>query len=268
MNTNKKILFFDIDGTLLTPPPFTVPDSTKDALKKAQAAGHLTFINTGRTLAIIPDNIKELGFDGYVCGCGSQIYMHDKLLFTNSMPNELCREIIEVLRKCKIPAFFEQPECILFDGMAPIQSGIVELFKGKFPMEDLSQFDSETARTYTFAKFLISARPESALDTFTEFCKAKNLVYFDHGSGHWEVTPKNCSKATGIQFLLDTLDIPLENSYAFGDSNNDLPMLKYAGTSIAMGNAMKEILPFCTYQTTDICEDGIYNAMAHLGLLG
>ena len=68
---------------------------------------------------------------------------------------------------------------------------------------------------------------------------------------------KDTSKATGIQFLLDYFNLPLENSYAFGDSNNDLPMLKYAGNSIAMGNAMKEILPFCTYQTTDIEDNGI-----------
>ena len=44
---DKKILFFDIDGTLLTPPPFSIPESTVKGLKKAQEQGHLTFINSG-----------------------------------------------------------------------------------------------------------------------------------------------------------------------------------------------------------------------------
>lgn len=104
-NTDKKILFFDIDGTLLTPPPFSVPESTVIGLKKAQAQGHLTFVNTGRIYGIIPDNIKALGFDGYVCGCGSQIYLHDELLFLSVLPNKTCREIVQLLRDCRISAF-------------------------------------------------------------------------------------------------------------------------------------------------------------------
>jgi len=64
-------------------------------LKEAHANGHLIFINSGRIYAMIPSIIKEMGFDGYVCGCGSQIYMNDKLLFSSMIPNDLCRETIE-----------------------------------------------------------------------------------------------------------------------------------------------------------------------------
>ena len=76
MENNRKLLFFDIDKTLLTPYPWTVPDSAKQALKEARYNGHLLFINSGRTYTMIPEIIKEMGFDGYVCGCGSQIYMN------------------------------------------------------------------------------------------------------------------------------------------------------------------------------------------------
>ena len=44
-------------------------------------------------------------------------------------------------------------------------------------------------------------------------------------------------------------------------------MLRYAGTSIAMGNSNPKILPFCTWQTTDILEDGIARALEHFGLI-
>ena len=79
MENNRKLLFFDIDKTLLTPYPWTVPDSAKQALKEARYNGHLLFINSGRTYTMIPEIIKEMGFDGYVCGCGSQIYMNEEL---------------------------------------------------------------------------------------------------------------------------------------------------------------------------------------------
>ena len=50
---NKKILFFDIDGTLISETSGEIPESTKTALKKAQENGHITIINTGRTRALI-----------------------------------------------------------------------------------------------------------------------------------------------------------------------------------------------------------------------
>ena len=61
---DKKILFFDIDGTLLTPHPFKVPESTSRALTKAHENGHLLFINTGRTKVMMPSALSELHFDG------------------------------------------------------------------------------------------------------------------------------------------------------------------------------------------------------------
>ena len=99
MENNRKLLFFDIDKTLLTPYPWTVPDSAKQALKEARYNGHLLFINSGRTYTMIPEIIKEMGFDGYVCGCGSQIYMNEELLFSSSIPNPLCRKTTELLRE-------------------------------------------------------------------------------------------------------------------------------------------------------------------------
>ena len=71
MQNNRKLLFFDIDKTLLTPYPWAVPASARIALKKAHDNGHLLFVNSGRTYAMIPEIIRKIGFDGYVCGCGS-----------------------------------------------------------------------------------------------------------------------------------------------------------------------------------------------------
>ena len=84
MQNNRKLLFFDIDKTLLTPYPWAVPASARIALKKAHDNGHLLFVNSGRTYAMIPEIIRKIGFDGYVCGCGSQIYMNGELLFSSS----------------------------------------------------------------------------------------------------------------------------------------------------------------------------------------
>ena len=53
MNTERKLIFFDIDGTIVTEARDgrIIPDSTRTALRKLQQNGHLCFINTGRALA-------------------------------------------------------------------------------------------------------------------------------------------------------------------------------------------------------------------------
>ncbi len=262
--TNRKILFFDIDGTLLTPPPFSIPESTIKGLKEAQKQGHLTFINSGRTHFLIPENIRALGFDGYICGCGTQIYLHNQLIFEETIPHDICIETVNCLRKCKIGAIFEQPVGLLMDSAAPAQCSLTKNFIGKVPLKDIASFHENDP--YTFDKFLIEIFEDSDLETFKSFSKDKYMI-FQHKPNIYEVTRNDLSKATGIGFLLEHFQLPLENSYAFGDSSNDLPMLRYAGNSIAMGNASRDILPFCTYQTKDILDDGIYHALEYFNLI-
>lgn len=62
--------------------PFQGSESTSRALTKAHENGHLLFINTGRTKVMMPSALSELHFDGYIYGCGTHIYMDNKLLFS------------------------------------------------------------------------------------------------------------------------------------------------------------------------------------------
>ena len=82
-----------------------------------------------------------------------------------------------------------------------------------------------------------------------------------------ECTPKGTSKATGIAWLCDYLGIAKEDTYAIGDSINDLEMLQSVGHGIAMGNGTQVAKDAAEYVTTDIHEDGIYNALKHYGLI-
>lgn len=103
---------------------------------------------------MISSMIKEMDFDGYVCGCGSQIYMNGELLFSSSNPNELCRETVERLRQCQMPAFFERPDKILYDGAAKDLPDAIAQLKVETAVEDLSLYSPEVYHTFTFDKFL------------------------------------------------------------------------------------------------------------------
>ena len=84
----RKALFFDIDGTLLSEETGKVPASARKALEEAMARGHLCFINTGRTRCSLPLEIKAIPFSGYLCGCGTQILYGDEELYSRTIPRE------------------------------------------------------------------------------------------------------------------------------------------------------------------------------------
>ena len=77
----RKIAFFDIDGTLTSERDGSIPDSVVTSIRKARAAGHLMFINTGRCFQNVEPRFRAIGFDGYVCGCGTNIYYKEQELF-------------------------------------------------------------------------------------------------------------------------------------------------------------------------------------------
>ena len=88
-----------------------------------------------------------------------------------------------------------------------------------------------------------------------------------HFNNVYEVVQKGCSKATGIQKVIEHLGMDLSQCYAFGDSINDMEMLKYVPHSVGMGNAVEDVFSVVEYRTTDILENGIENALKHYKLI-
>ena len=94
-------MFFDIDGTLMEDSPsHFVPAGTPEALRRAREAGNLLFVNTGRPVINVDADVRILGFDGYICGCGTYIECGGKELFYATNPPALCRRTAALIREC------------------------------------------------------------------------------------------------------------------------------------------------------------------------
>ena len=77
----------------------------------------------------------------------------------------------------------------------------------------------------------------------------------------------NANKGKTIHDMADYLGINPENCMAFGDSQNDLEMMKACGISVAMGNASDEVKAAADYVTSDVKDDGIWKALVRYGLI-
>jgi len=261
---NKKMVFFDIDGTLSDEYDFTIPESTYKALNLARENGHLMFINTGRTFSEIEERFKEMPMDGFVCGCGTHIYYQGEEIYASHLDKELRHRITDLSLECKLEAVLEGNNGIYFSEKCT-DPYIVNI-KNRYMKMGMPVYTYNEGDDVPFEKLTVWYFKDSDIDRFKETFK-NDLFYIQRADNFIEITPIHHSKATGIKKLIDYLDIPWENTLSIGDSTNDLAMLQYTKESIAMGNSSKEILDKVTYITKDIHDDGIYHALKHFNII-
>jgi len=260
---NKNIIFFDIDGTILSHRDFHISDSTKAAIRQARANGHLVFINTGRTRAEIEAEITEVGFDGFVCGCGTYISYQGDTLLHRTIPTEKARKLIKDLRENQIDAVLEGSEAIYYDNQTTHSTlnsiRNVQIYDHHFNVLTWEENNIVVDKFCLFPSFQ---------EGFERFYQSYQSDYdFIHRHKMYEVIPKNYSKASGIAFLINYLNIPHENTYAFGDGPNDHSMLSYVKHSIGMGNCSDDIRDIVSFVTKDVDDRGIAYALQHFSII-
>ncbi len=259
---DKKILFFDIDGTILSHRTYEVSESTQNAIRQAQANGHILMINTGRVNSFIDKTVANLGFDGFICGCGTHIIYKGEVLFHTELPKDLISQLIKDLRENKIEAVLEGSRKVYYNyhSTSPIIKGMIDLVnKHQFCVGSWDEPD------IMFDKLCIWPEDDQTLQFYEKY--KDTLDFIDREGRLYEIVPRGYSKASGIEFMLKKLGIPHENTYAFGDGENDLAMLTYAKHSIAMGNSPQSIKDIVSYVTEDVDQHGIEKALKHFNLI-
>ena len=116
--------------------------------------------------------------------------------------------------------------------------------------------------------FAFSAQPVPVQRFCSEAGKLRMpYTAIDRDQEGWELVPAGSSKASGIDRICRELDCTAEDCMAFGDSSNDLSMLRRVKYSIAMGNAPEEVKSQCFYVTGRPEEDGIAGALKKFGII-
>lgn len=264
MAMKKHMIFFDIDGTLLDETEHVVPESAVRALRQARAQGHLLFICTGRCQAIWPKEVMDIGFDGVVGGCGTQILFHGRELHHAVLEPKLQRRIAKDLQRFHIDGVLEGRDASYFrrDYWMPAVKAIFEENKKISPSCTMF-WEEETLR---FDKMALWFDGSSDMEGFKAVYEDR-FDFIRRDPTFYEVVPKGYSKATGIRFLCDHLGIAQSETMGIGDSTNDLPMLAFTGISVAMGSGNPDIFSEVDYVTAPVMENGIQKALEKFGMI-
>ena len=263
---NSKLVFFDVDGTLASLKDCTVSESALRAIKMAQANGHKCFVNTGRGPTTIDRELREAGFDGYLCGCGTNIEYHGEILYDKQVDHDFLMKFVREAFKYNADVLFEGTEATYYPAH-PVSSQakfLLEQYTPKgFPNLFYDENNYEMIRANKFGLYHTSEREVQPL---VDMMKGKfEIIWRD--ATYYENIPIGHSKGTAIEYIVRYLGADMKDTIAFGDSYNDMPMFLTAHTSVLMGNGDEGLDEHVTFRTTDEQEDGIYNAMKRLELI-
>ena len=255
-----KAVFFDIDGTLVSFKTHEVPASTVKALAALRAKGVKVFIATGRQKGSI-NNLGSLQFDGYVTLNGGFCLAGDEVIYKRSIPQEDIQALIRYQQEKPFPCALVEEDGLFQNYIDDNALSLYGLLN--FPLPPVRPLEENNGKEVFQLIAFFQAANEQEIMSILPHCEATrwNPLFAD-------VVPKGSSKAIGIDHIIAHYGIALEETMAFGDGGNDIPMLRHAGIGVALGNASDEVKASADWVTTSVDEDGIMNALRHFGVIG
>lgn len=265
---DKKIVFFDVDGTLLHLPAglYEPLPSTYEAVRLLQKKGHYAVVASAR--GRLPAVLEKLNFDGFI-GCnGNYITFHQQVLYDNFFQAEHIAFLLQLFREHDVPFNFAGNKGIWSSPAGhPVLQRHRELFGSALTADEEWLFAWQPADIHSGMVTAMFAAEQQMLncraclpeDWLVDMYTTENIRMDIHLPGY--------TKGKGVRFLHEKLGIAFDNTFAFGDARNDLEMMRQVNYGIAMGNATEELKAAAFAVTDDVDKDGIYKALKKYGVI-
>ena len=259
------VIFFDIDGTLVDDATQIIPASAIEAIGALAAAGHIPVVNTGRPYSHIDQRIRKLPFAGFICSGGQEILLQGRWLKKQTVPMAWLPEMIEGVRQNNLQVVYEADGGFYLDGENSAHHPEIKIQSDLIRRHGCYVRDVSDGITDPVVKFCTFDIPGCNRMVFVQQMQDR-FEYIDR-RGMAEFILKGNSKAAGMEMVLSALNCPREQTMAFGDSGNDLPMLKAVAVGICMGNGVPEAKRAADFVTKTVLEDGIAYALKYYKII-
>ena len=267
-----KVIIMDVDGTLFNNEK-TISPKIKEALLKAQEAGAILVLASGRPTTGLYDIAKDLDMEKHhgllVSYNGSKVTDCEtgEVLFNEAMTPEEAKSVLAHLKKFdRVRPMIDKGEYMyvnnVYDNIIQFNGGPFNVIEyesrgGKFKLCEVDDF--ETFVDFPVNKILTTSDPEYLQEHYKEMMESfkDTLSCMFTGDFYFEFTAKGIDKAKALDTVLIPRGYTQEEMIAFGDGHNDASMVKYAGTGVAMENAVQDLKDIADEVTLSNDEDGI-----------
>ena len=261
----KALLAADMDYTLLAPGK-DVPEGNKKAIRALKDAGVAFTIATGRSSFLVGKFAEDLGIEvPLITSNGGSLFdaasrkQFDSMDFEDSK----IRELLRFLMSRSADATLYSDEGIFFTPFSTRRAFVNSYNQGlepskQSPMIDIDMDFLEKEKLPNFNKILLISADSSLIDTLAS---DSELEVISSAPNLFDVMKKGATKGNALLSLADYLGIPRENTFAIGDSDNDISMIESAKYGIAMGNASEGVKAAASYITANYDSLGFAKAV-------
>ena len=261
----KKLIFLDIDGTLIDNYHglCDINEITRKGIAQAQIHNDV-FIASGRTHCFIAKNILAYPFDGFVMCNGAYVEYHDQCIFKRMIPLEAKQVLIEACKKYNWDFFIESRDAIY---VKDLEDPSTKYFMNIWHMDPLTTFDHFKVEEIECYIAMINIHSEQEVKLMTDILEPYFDIARHPNKLSFDLNIKGVHKGTGIEALCKNMGIPIEDTIAFGDGNNDIEMIETAGVGVAMGNALDNLKKAADVITDGVLENGVVNQLKRMKII-
>ena len=269
----RRVIFLDFDGTYAH--HGKVPPGHAQAVQSARAAGHAVLLCTGRPISALPDGATDAGFDGIVATAGAYVELDGRVLADIRFPTALARRTVDALDAHGTLYILEAPEALYArPGAAELLDRAHRAYDPGYVEQDERRIridETDNLRSTSFAKVIcfggdspVAAVAHDIGDEVTAI--PSSIPEFGDGAG--ELYQSHLTKDVGMRIVVDALGMGRERVIAFGDGLNDLEMLAFASTAVAIEGSHPRVLAVADRIARGPVSEGLVAAFAELGLAG
>ena len=271
-----KILFLDIDNTLYSGKSGQVPSSAMWAIEKARRNGALVFLCTGRSKAEASGYL-DYPVDGFIFSSGTLITVGEEVIYDHPIAPENVEAIMALIRGCgmgvllggaknayldekcwdDVVNYFSRPEADEADKQRDMAKNGMARMKDRDMQDPIYKMGASKSHGSSFDTMrAVLPKPFRLIQTLSS-------PEGDFG----DISDGSIMKSDGIRRVLEYTGLTREDAVGIGDSGNDIDMIEFCGTGIAMGNASEDVKLLADWVTSDIDDDGILHAFEYIGVI-
>lgn len=264
---NKKYLICsDIDGTLLHQDQ-TVSEKTRDLIQKLENDGHIFSISTGRMYRSAREVGHKVSQSGHVIASnGSYAAIRDEEILKTTLEEHAIRDTYAIMREFNLPLFFFSTNSLFYTKEPPAffqnlaDKSRLDTGHNSFSLVSINDKDAFDENMHQFLNAIVVAEEDASqlTDVRNALNEASGIRVLSSHHNNLEILPANSDKKTAVEILSKHYTIPRERIITFGDGENDIGMLQYAGTGVAMANASDNVKAAANHITDTNEADGVY----------
>lgn len=264
-----KLIVSDMDGTLLGD-DHQLTEENKIALSKALEKGVKIVPASGRIYDSAKEHFNFLDINTPLIACNGAIIKEtktNKLIYKNSVPNDICMKIIDVFEKNEVYYQLYSENTMMCKNLTSkdkekTRERLKNFFNDHVNVHFGEDLKEEASKHKILKLIAIDDHDMEKLKRVREdLSKIEDIEMTSSWYNNIEIMHKGANKGEALKALIKYLGIDREEVIAFGDNYNDLPMIELAGLGVVMGNADEAVKEKADYITSTNTEDGVAKAI-------